>query len=61
MDTITEFKANILQYVLSIKDLGDVEKYLGVSIKRDEETFTIHLNQIDYINEFVRSFLVKEL
>jgi hypothetical protein len=57
MDSIIGFKQNILNYVLAIKDLGDVEKYLGVRINRCKAESSIQLNQSEYINEFCNKFL----
>jgi hypothetical protein len=57
VNTITEFKSEMLNYVLAIKDLGDVDKYLGVKINRYENDFIIQLNQSDYINDFCNEFL----
>ena len=56
-EAIINFKTNLLKYVKEIKDLGNIDKYLGISIVRDTKNQMIELSQHDYIQDFVTEYI----
>ena len=56
-EEIIKLKENLLKYVKEIKDLGEVQKYLGIKIEKDPKSKTVQLNQMDYIDNFVSEYI----
>jgi hypothetical protein len=56
-EEIIKFKTDILKYVKEIKDLGNIDKYLGINVVRNTENNIIELSQLDYIQDFVTEYI----
>jgi hypothetical protein len=52
---IKEFKSEFSEH-FKIKDLGEIQKILGVRITRDRKNRTIYLDQSAYLNQMLRQY-----
>ena len=60
MNLINDFKANISKHV-EITDLGELHWLLGIEVKRDRQSRTIHLSQRSYLDSIIRRYGFQDL
>jgi hypothetical protein len=60
LQLIQDFKMNLRKYV-EITDLGEIHWLLGLEIRRDRESRTIHLSQRSYIDSALRRYNFDDL
>jgi hypothetical protein len=54
---VENFKLKMLDYVQEIKDLGYLNKHLGIDIIRDHEKKIIEISHDNYINDYLNNYI----
>ena len=60
MNLINDFKANISKNI-EITDLGELHWLLGIEVKHDRQSRTIHLSQCLYLDSIIRCYGFQDL